>query len=101
MAAITADQLANYVADQERRLKLYRQLDSLKRKMQPLEEHFLAVLQAAEKRSVKRHGYTIEIIDGSPVVRWKDEFIAACGDKAAEKLQAKAPIPQRVRVLPA
>jgi hypothetical protein len=97
---ITAEETAFLAKGQERRRKLYRQIDAVSRSIEELEKKALAIVKASGKRRCTRHGYEFELVKGSPYVNWKNAFIGECGADEAEKLQAAAPIPERVRLLP-
>ena len=97
---ITAEEVAALAKGQERRRKLYRQIDAVSRSIEDLEKKALEIVRACGKRRCTRHGFELELVKGNPYVNWKNAYIGECGADEAEKLQAAAPIPERVRVLP-
>lgn len=87
---ITRAELEQYRETRAKRLELDRQSKALEVEEKQFEEKVQSQLVKAKKTNTKRFGWVLSLVPQKNSVKWKDEFIRACGAAAASKLQEAA-----------
>lgn len=95
---ITEDLLSDYFSQDEKRLDLNRKAATIKKSLGVIETELRAALAETDKTRVQRGKFVVELIDGRPHVRWKDELIKQVGAVAVNEIEEAAEISQRLVV---
>lgn len=98
---ITIDELRAYVEARTAASRLASEARTYSREASRLHDILICKVRAIVngKRSVRRHGYRLTIVDGRATVRWKDEFVKLAGPEHAALLQREAKRPEKLEVV--
>lgn len=99
-ATPTADELAEYLRLADRRKELEREA----RQVKSAEDRLLAKIEAyaaprlAQRPSTILAGYVLSFTEGGKYPAWKQEFIAALGEPAAQEVVERTPAKRNLSV---
>lgn len=100
VAPPSKDLIRQYFLLEGKRKVALREAESLKKQLKPYIAQFTDYVRTngGKSKTVLLHGtrISIEMVDGSP--SWKGAYIALVGSKAAEKLKAKTPSKECLKV---
>jgi len=91
--APTLESLHKFVALEERRRELGRQVSDIEKEQEDLREQFTHYVHevGGSDRTTMRHEFRLTLIDKASQVSWAKAYIALAGAEAAEKLRKAAP----------
>lgn len=97
-AKITAEQLAEYCALEQKRKELDRQSRAISKQQTILSDHFRTELEKSGAKSTARGAFRVAIVDGRAAVAWKAELIKEIGPLKVAEIEEAAPAKTRVVV---
>lgn len=97
---IKKEELEEFLKLEAERKELEQKARSIAKRTKALHDHFKVHLEAKGKSSLVRCGFRLTLVEGTPRVAWKEEFIKLEGPLKADELMQAAERPMKVNVQP-
>lgn len=96
--AFSADEMKQLLDVQSKIESLHDQIHDAEAIETDLIDRLMSHLEDRDCSKMELHGFEVEFVKGSPFINWKQQFIHARGNKAAELIESKAPKPPTLKI---
>lgn len=83
--------LRDFMAAESKRKILAKQAEAAEKEAKLLGERITEWLKSKGRKFSRRGPFHVSLVDGNTYPKWKDEFIRALGEEAANEIIAKTP----------